>query len=498
MATLGATPGNSILDVLPTEIITMICGHLEEGDGPYFSPIRQHMFYEKTLPRDALCNFRMASKDCAAATTSSLFQHLHIMYTQKSFQNLVDISKSAHLAKHVKSISYEPRMLSVVNKTDYCGSVRLGAYVAGQPMPSDITIKQGYETYLSLVGEQQYIRKTSWDTAIFTLSIPRFTHLTAITINTENGPSYRAKQWLLPAFDWGCELYASPYDPLTMREQYKPINAVITATALSDVKPSSLHICLAPAHFLLSLNAFRHLRHLSLTLAVYPKRERHESIEGLKNLLESASGLESLSVGHPILSGPIGTKYDSLGVWDKVIAELTFPNLRRLELSALSGRPDSFMTFFERHARTLKHVALVSMRIVPDKVDWPDVLEVLRNLNLESAWFWGIWEGSFDENEHLRYFSRMYRELDGLPAHIWLERSVLESAPVFREQVCTIIEVWTTIVQDDPKHMTSDDEGDEDSEGEDDESEDEDDESEDEDDETDSEDASSIGGLIFT
>ncbi|PQE17753.1 F-box domain cyclin protein [Rutstroemia sp. NJR-2017a BVV2] len=471
MATLTETPGRSILDVLPTEIIVMICGLLREGDFPPDSLSKKYIPEAKALPRDALCNFRLASKDCAAAATSYLFRHLHILYTKRSFQNLLDISKSAHLAKHVRSICYEPRILHAgFDKYEYTDYYETAMEGIEQPISSDIRMEQGWDAYKKMVNEQHFIRKTAWDAAIFTLSIPRFTCLDAITIDTKCVPSYRALQSMPPPFDRDASLHESPCDPMIMAKVRKPTNAILVATALANVNLVTLRICLVPEELLSSLYGtknvilpfFKHIRHLSLNLGPFPPPHGHGTMKGLIDLLRFAPGLESLSIKFAISS-----RFEPPIVWDKGIEGLVFPSLQKLELSSLPCRPSSFMNFFKRHAATLKHIVLESMCLVPDPMYWHDILEVLKNdLSLESAAFRGVWEG-FSEKVRVRYLIRMDKNIHGCPVSEYLEDCVLKRAPALMQQFSSIDGLWRAIVEGRLHQRTATTEASEDGESED-------------------------------
>jgi hypothetical protein len=456
MATLATTPAMSI-DALPTEIIAMVCGFLKEGDFPSDSLSKKYHPEAKALPRDALCSFRLASKDCAAAATSYLFRHLHILYTKRSFQNLLNISKSAHLAKHVRSICYEPRTLkenlSEEHWADYCEMVQCGAEEPKLSI-SDIRTGQRWEVFETLVSEQPYLRETAWISTIFTLAIPQFTCLDAITIDVDCDPSYRAQQLLPPPFDLDTILHEDLKDHMTMNEHYQSIEALFVATALTNINLVTLHM-LPVSEDLLSyfhvtenviLPAFKHLRNLSMNIDHYHRPD--EINKGLENLLRSAPGLESLSIRFSFdFKWKSETKHTPSAVWDKTLAGLTFPNLQRLELSHLPTHPSSFIKFLERHATTLKHVVLDSMWLLPHPMDWHNIFDVLKDdLSLESATFQGFWRGSSKDEERPHYYAHMDGNIDGYRAQECLEDRVLKRAPVLMEQFPTIEELWAAIV----------------------------------------------------
>jgi hypothetical protein len=453
MATLTEKPGMSILDVLPTEVIAMICSLLQKGEPP--DGVKSQA---NALPRNALCNLRLASKNCAAAAESYLFRNLHILYTKRSFQNLLNISRSAHLAKHVRSLCYEPRILPKDFLIGGFAAYYEAEMIEGPGTKPVLSMEQSYKAYQELSNEQEHIISSAWDLAIFTSSIARFPCLDTIAVDTESVPSYRAQQLVPPAYHCTDSLYESPYEPDSRRRHRAITKAILVATALSTANLVKLHISLVDEQLLCSLYGaenvivptFKHLRHLTMTLYRY---RDHGSSKGLRDLLQFAPVLESLTIKfsynnefrQPRRSAPI--------VWDNAVAGLFFPKLQRLSLSGLPVHPSSLTKFLVRHAKTLRGLILHSMYLLPDPMGWHNIIEVLRNdLSLEVVGISGTWGGAPKDGEGRRYLVRLDRNIDGCPAYKYVENRVLKKAPSLMEQFPSIKDLCAAIVQGDPNH----------------------------------------------
>ena len=85
----------SIMEALPIELMHITCSFLSKQD---------------------LGNFRLAAHDCARVGEKHLVRNLHVMFTTKSFHNLLQISRHPVLSQYVLSIFYEVRFLEDVDE----------------------------------------------------------------------------------------------------------------------------------------------------------------------------------------------------------------------------------------------------------------------------------------------------------------------------------------------------------------------------------------------
>src|SRR4051812_17763324 len=135
MATSNAFPRTSFAETFPVELWGIVCKYL----------VANH------LPKDNLCNFLLTSKKCATAATPYLFQSQHVSLMLKSLQNLQNVSEQPHLAKHVREIWYEPRLMNRLDRQHYNDLIQ-------DPATSE-DIERGWTIYLDWRFQQEYLAK---------------------------------------------------------------------------------------------------------------------------------------------------------------------------------------------------------------------------------------------------------------------------------------------------------------------------------------------------
>jgi hypothetical protein len=172
------TNKKSILERLPSELIHIICGFLPDHD---------------------LGHFRLTNKECAEIGGSHIVRGIHVMFTAKSFQNLLKISRHPVLSRHVTSIFYEARFMEEISREEWEACIRdsdesideLGRDEKGGFDENlfeerlKISFDKGWKAYELMYEEQEYMRDAKYEFTVFAQALANFPNLKNIQATSD-------------------------------------------------------------------------------------------------------------------------------------------------------------------------------------------------------------------------------------------------------------------------------------------------------------------------
>jgi hypothetical protein len=435
MATSDAFPRTSLLEAFPEELLSIVCGYL----------------IVDRLPKDDLSNFRLTCKNCAAAATPYLFQVQHVSLMLKSLQNLQSISEQPHLARHVREIWHEPRIMQVVGRSRYDALVPRTA--------THEEIERGWTRYWNWYCQQEYLLKMHYHSAVLTKVFHRLTNLRKIAIQLCGPMSYNLVRMAQQISLDGEELFSHTdvrYHDITGA---KCLEAIVHACSLADTKLTSLTCDSVGAMFFqirpefMPLSVFQHLRNLDIAIFygyTYVDEQSPDPVSrGLNRVLRSAVHLETLKI----------TLYDGEGhtgraqrrergpFWDKAVSGVVLPKLERLKLFNVSGGRDSFVNFFTQHATSLIHLSLDNMHLMEDVREWHRVFHTIVTVMKCGVEIEGTWEGNWADKENPIQIISTRRQMEGemvcLILEKYLEGETVDEHPSIEGLWDQIITTWS-------------------------------------------------------
>jgi hypothetical protein len=433
MATPDAVSSKSLAETFPTELLSIICQYLVED----------------RLPKDDLANFRLTSKNCAAAATPYLFQSQHVSLILKSLQNLQNISEQPHLAKHVREIWYEPRLMKSMHRSCYDDQV-----------PQTVTpeeIERGWTIYRDWFFQQKYLVKMHYLSAVLTKIFPRLTNLREIAIEVAGPMSYVFVRMAQQVCLDGEGLISNTYAQHESSIGSKCLEAVLHACSLANTKLTSLKCDSVGEMFFMirpefmPSSVFQHLRDLDILIydATYTQTTDTCS-RGLNRVLRSAVHLVALRINIDA-AGEYAERSVRRMVsrprpfWDNAMSEVVLPKLERLELFNISGGRDCFIEFFTKHAASLNHLSLDNLQLMEDVREWYRVFHTIVTALNCGVIINGTWEGKWaDEQDHTQSIP-MTCPMEGTMICEVLE-AYLEGCCVTAEEHPTVEGLWDQII----------------------------------------------------
>ncbi|KAF5875228.1 uncharacterized protein Bfra_003681 [Botrytis fragariae] len=439
MATPTPYTGKSITDVLATELLVIVC---------------------ESLSREDLTNFRLANKVCAEVASKNLVQDLHVMFTEKSFSNLLSISKQPNLSKHVRSILYEPRTLREFCKNEYINCI----IEELRPMPpfGEEDLDKGYELYNHIRRREVYLNALNYDIVVFAQAVPKFPNFNKIIVDDAGLPSdqfiysYNCKAYLCKGmFSLGSSQSYTAYN-------YGRLHALFLAASLAGVKLTTFRATALPLAFFsatpmistdVALSALQHVQHIDITIKV-SLEEWQVRINGivprLAQFLSLASNLESLRIdlGEPQERSMIPIALDAV-----IGSTGNFPKLRSLDLRHFSCTNAFFSEFLQKHAGTLENLSLDTMTMASNCAGWGNVFNTLETgLKLKSCYFTGVWHEGWDsEEENGTYPIKLSASYTGTRSSSLgevLQHRVIKKFMPAGDEWITMDEIWATATRE--------------------------------------------------
>lgn len=392
MASITSSP--SIMEALPLEIVHLVMSF---------------------LPTEDLNNWRLSSKECAKAGERHIVRDLHVMYTAKSFANLLNISRHPSLSKYVQSIVYEARYLVEVDQTGFEQNILDGDEYAFEN-PENITadtkaiLSPAWTAYRRMLDEQQYIKKTGYDVSVFSQALVRLPALKRAEVISEykNRSEALERAYEATMAVSGFLLECGELSDEGNLTRIRALRTVLLATTGMQSGLEDLHVHLIHWSFFssapLSLHfpAYVNLRHLDLEFEADPGDKKDQEVVEARHVelglaLRSATGLETLRL---VFEKPdtlfrwvrVSDLVNAPVVWERITGDTTWPKLRSLELQVATCSEADIMRFFTRHARTLRSVSLVNMWLTDCTTGWSGVFKMMKHsLKLEEVHLGGCW-----------------------------------------------------------------------------------------------------------
>ncbi|TGO74108.1 hypothetical protein BELL_0307g00020 [Botrytis elliptica] len=439
MATPTLYIGKSITDFLATELLVIVCESLSHED---------------------LTNFRLANKVCAEVASKNLVQDLHVKFTEKSFNNLLNVSKQPNLSKHVRSISYEPRTLRTLCKDEYINCI----VEELKPMPpfDEEDLDKGYELYNHIRRREVYLKALEYDIVVFAQAVPNFPNFNKIVLDDAGLPSdqfihsYNRKAYLCKV------MFSLESSQSNTAFKYGRLHALFLAASLAGVKLTTFRATALPLAFFgatpmssadVALSALLHVQHIDITIKV-SFGEWNARINGLvprlTQFLSLASNLESLRID---LGEPEERSMAPIPLEAVVRGTGNFPKLRSLDLRHFSCTKEFFSEFLQKHAGTLEHLSLDTMMMTSNCPGWGNVFNTLEtNLKLKSCYFTGVWHEGWDiEEEDPTYpikLSASYTGTRGSSLGEVLQHRVIKKCMPAGDEFITMDEIWATVMRE--------------------------------------------------
>lgn len=291
------------------------------------------------LPRGNLFSFRLANKTCANIAATSLVRDLHLLFTSKSFQNLLNISRDPNLSKHVKSLHYEPRILRSVSSGEF-RNIRL----LQQGDAEHKTLEENWMAYRDIAADQAYIKDQCFDFSVLAQALLNLPNIKRINLDSNGPPSDQPFSNHIPTGDVRGSLYDGKL--VTLKMNLRAMKSIVAAIGLAHTKLDTFTAIPIPQKFFLTTTDDD--RNLILPIAPYLRRveisfssfrcftDNRRVASGVKNFLQPAVNLEELRV----TLGSCTRQWIGMGtIWDSLIEPLIrFPKLKRITLSKFFGQ----------------------------------------------------------------------------------------------------------------------------------------------------------------
>ncbi|TEY47417.1 hypothetical protein BOTCAL_0305g00010 [Botryotinia calthae] len=382
--------GKSITDALATELLVIIC--------EYF-------------PRKDLINFRLANKVCADVASNNLVQDLHVIFTEKSLSNLLNISKQPNLSRNVRSILYEPHTLRAICENEYIHHIdKKLNLMCCEEQEEEEDLNKGWKLYNQIRKRELYMDTSSYDMAVFAQAIPKFSTLNKIVVDNAGFPSdrvidsYNSKAYLCKEmFNSGSNGSYTAYKPWMLHELL--LAASLAGAPLTTFRATALPLAFFNAMPMSSdyvaLSVLQHVKHIDITINVNEEEWQagiNVVVPRLAKFLSLASNLETLRID-------LGKHKNRVMVPIPLAAVIgctgSFPKLRSLNLRHFSCTKVFFSEFLQKHADRLEHLALDTMTMADTCPGWGSVFNTLEtDLRLKSSHFTGLWyEGQDDDKD---------------------------------------------------------------------------------------------------
>jgi hypothetical protein len=259
-----------------------------------------------------------------------------------------------------------------------------------------------------MLEEQQHMAKIGYDVSVFAQALPRFPMLKEIEINSEydipTDALRRAYEDTMAVSRFMLCTEENEQEGMAMRA----LRTVLLAATgmqpgLEDLYVHQIHWpFFTSAPLSLYLSSYANLRHLNLEFeSIFFDIDEREIVEArhmeLGRALRSATGLETLRlVFDDTYSSPRFVRKSHLSrvpvVWERITGDMTWPKLWSLELQVATCSEAEIISFFTRHAGTLKSVRLINMWLTDCANGWNGVLEMMRrSLKLDQVSLGGFW-----------------------------------------------------------------------------------------------------------
>lgn len=385
------------------------------------------------LETSQVASLRLACKAFSTIGLQYLAAKVHLIFKPSSFEHLRQISEYPDLSKHVHTLFYEADSLEdVYSMKEWKKKIIAPDWsnaVHSEPMPapppdastrekrahrrhmeklraapryiySARQLRKAYEEYEHFVWLQEYIRQYDYNTVMIREAMAKLPKLKTIELSLFHrllgGPSNKLEQ----AFAKGLTVAYGDhgYGPCGVVQLLSLLVCASNAgLAIETLRCGSVHwmfFMQRDVVFNKLKHAVRHLRTLEFHITTryndpqfegLPYEEVNicaESLEEsgrLRDFLTSAPHLENLNVQFDT-----GTSLLPAARLSDLIGDFSWPSLRLAAFNKISTTEEELMTFYIRHANTLREIRIESIHL--DHGSWIDIFVLIREtLALEKA-----------------------------------------------------------------------------------------------------------------
>ncbi|KAL9005080.1 MAG: hypothetical protein Q9188_002127 [Gyalolechia gomerana] len=416
---LCQTTSKSYLNRMPAEILGMICEELPEEDLP---ALRLQCQY--------LCEI----------ATRHIFRSVLVRFKKTSIAALFELSNHPALSRNVETIVYEPNLVERLTRDSWEKRIPLRDYHHTAPIPPTPkqsasqrdwrlhhrtvrkAIRQGerkpytqkeleiaWPIYKRYLQEQEDLIDRDWACKDLCQAIESFPNLTAVHVNFSHGLWYGS--------GWTADTSVNPYgDGLCQADGSSPylwefpglgqIVSLMKMLGKVEVKLTSLRIgclnwrffeqCGETSEYLEEDNGgdlfktmgglVQSLHDIKLVITTWSDEYENED-RGESEVEECRTYLKNALLGRMLSKAPDLRKLAIASDASDPLCAIEFqylamnthwPHLRTIKLDCIDAHERDWIGFYERHAKTLKHVALGTIRLLDG--DWLDVLERMQQL----------------------------------------------------------------------------------------------------------------------
>jgi hypothetical protein len=348
------------------------------------------------------------------------------MFHAKSFQNFLQISLHPVLSNYVTSVFYEFRLLRDVDQQEYESNI-LDNENEDQELKqfsddegSRAELGKRWAIYKPLLQAQEYMKKTQYDISVLSQAFTRFPVLKSLHISSEFGTHERASEEMYHAFGGSLAIPGMMLEGGEVDDDeqvgVRALNSVLLSASgipkkLENLKAHRVHWSFfnpPPAAINLHQQIFTYLRHLDLTLeADYDDIDEEHAVLArhaeFGKALRAAAGLETLRLnfGDNDISPDTVLMQRGMNVpviWEELVKDMTWKNLKSLELHFVTASESCMTDFLARHAKTLKVIKWTNMWLLDSEEGWEPIWRNMKYLmKFEAVEFGGIW-GAEGEN----------------------------------------------------------------------------------------------------
>lgn len=348
------------------------------------------------LPQEDLNSFRMTNKTGANVAAKARFQDLHVMFTEKSFQNLLNISAQPSLSKYVRSIHYKARNGSTSPYSRHHSD-----------MDSDRKQLGSWPEFVPKEILQECWNENSSNIPIVEVFAQAFQNFPSLKNFKIDGRKPREPHDSYTFSEASERVFQEPVCALRV------LSSMLAAAGQENRKLNTFTATHIPRmFFLLDTNDLRnlitptalHLKRIDLSLAPsYIRRKSLDISSGMYNFLAPAANLEHLRVA-------IDSSHDENVLnelvaipWDTAVGSIKFQKLRSLSLHNVSGSKEGFSKFLEAHSGTLEHIYMENMTLEGNIWEWADAFASMKIMTaLKSVQSRGTWRSSLNTTTKTR------------------------------------------------------------------------------------------------
>ena len=403
-----------------------------------------HAVFELLPPSD-IANVRLTCKLLLnVAGVQYLLPEVHLIYTEESYQRLVDTALDQNFSRYVTSLFIEGDTLVPISKRDWETAIQpegsqgpndnhrvssasssydrmlflwrntVNECVGGRHRISDDALAIAYEKHTeNFMVQQNFFRRDHIRGLTYVLR--HFPRITTISLSFLNGIGPRARA-LNEAFSSGI-FPAIGHNLIVNTDNTASITDILNAALLAGLVLKDLHCgyvdllhWIYHMHERKQLNVIKpileNLRTLTLLFSIGSVWDEDGSLEydsriSLEILNRKFYIYDFIRAARNLLELKLHFLWEDPCPADlfHVVGSFTWSLLKEVDFACIETKEEVFIKFFQRHASTLRHLALDRIRVTQGS--WSSALPKLRELlTLDSVRL----SGHISSNEPFEYW----------------------------------------------------------------------------------------------